>query len=64
MMLFALPLYLGFLGILSPLFLLIALLFFTGIPPTEKQALLSKGKDYREYQRTTSPFIPWFVSKV
>jgi steroid 5-alpha reductase family enzyme len=64
MMMFALPLHLGFVGILSPLFLLIAILFFTGIPPTEKQALLSKGQEYREYQKTTSAFIPWFVSKV
>ncbi len=33
--------------------------FVTGIPHTEKQALKSRGDDYREYQRTTSPFIPW-----
>ena len=31
----------------------------TGIPPTEAQALASRGDDYRAYQRTTSPFVPW-----
>jgi steroid 5-alpha reductase family enzyme len=37
-----------------------ALLKVTGIPWTERQALVSRGEDYREYQRTTSSFIPWF----
>ena len=35
----------------------------TGIPPTEAQALASRGEDYRQYQRTTSAFIPWFPKK-
>ena len=35
-------------------------LFVTGIPPTEAQALASRGDDYRQYQRTTSAFVPWF----
>jgi steroid 5-alpha reductase family enzyme len=58
--LFALPLDLGFVGILSPVFLFIAFFYFTGIPPTEKQALLSKGQEYARYQKTTSAFFPWF----
>ena len=37
-----------------------ALLKVTGIPWAERQALVSRGVDYREYQRTTSAFIPWF----
>jgi steroid 5-alpha reductase family enzyme len=37
-----------------------ALLKVTGIPWVERQALASRGEDYREYQRTTSSFIPWF----
>jgi steroid 5-alpha reductase family enzyme len=37
-----------------------ALLKVTGIPWAERQALASRGEDYREYQRTTSSFIPWF----
>ncbi len=40
-----------------------AMLYFltkvTGIPPTEAQALRSRGDAYREYQRTTSAFLPW-----
>jgi steroid 5-alpha reductase family enzyme len=31
----------------------------TGIPPTEVQALRSRGDAYREYQRTTNAFFPW-----
>jgi steroid 5-alpha reductase family enzyme len=36
------------------------LLRVTGIPLTEKHSIESKGAAYREYQRTTSAFIPWF----
>ena len=36
------------------------LLRVTGIPATEAQALCSRGDQYREYQRTTSAFVPWF----
>ena len=39
------------------------LFWVTGIPFTEQQALRSRGKDYLEYQRTTSIFIPWFPKK-
>ena len=39
--------------------LLYLVLFKTGIPPTEQQALASRGEDYRRYQRTTSAFVPW-----
>ncbi|MEQ8210337.1 MAG: DUF1295 domain-containing protein [Lacipirellulaceae bacterium] len=45
---------------LVALSLLYLILFKTGIPPTEKQALKSRGEDYREYQRTTNAFVPWF----
>lgn len=44
----------------TPLFLLFLLLFVTGIPYNEKRNLESRGEDYRRYQRSTSPFIPWF----
>ena len=47
----------------APLVMLYFLLKVTGIPPTEAQALASRGEDYREYQRTTSAFIPWFPKK-
>lgn len=44
----------------GPLVMLVFLLKVTGIPPTEKRALQSRGDQYREYQRTTSAFFPWF----
>jgi steroid 5-alpha reductase family enzyme len=50
----------GALGFAAPLLMLGLILFVTGIPPTEAQALRSRGDDYREYQRTTSAFVPWF----
>ncbi len=50
----------GWLALTSPLSMLALILFVTGIPPTEAQALRSRGEDYREYQRTTSAFVPWF----
>lgn len=34
--------------------------YITGIPPTEKQALRSRGDDYRRYQREVNALIPWF----
>lgn len=48
---------------LVPLVLLYLFFRVTGIPPTEAQALASRGDDYRHYQRTTSVFIPWFPKK-
>ena len=44
---------------LAPLFMFLFLWFVTGIPYTERQALKSRGDDYRQYQKSTSPFIPW-----
>jgi steroid 5-alpha reductase family enzyme len=49
----------GWLGLAAPLVILLSILFVTGIPPTEAQALASRGDDYRAYQRTTSAFVPW-----
>ena len=50
----------GWLAFLSPALILYFLLGLTGIPATEAQALRSRGEEYREYQRTTSAFVPWF----
>ena len=44
---------------LAPLVMFAFLYFVTGIPYTERQALLSRGEDYRNYQQTTSAFFPW-----
>lgn len=56
----ALPGPAGWAGLASPLAMLGLMLFVTGIPPTEAQALRTRGEDYREYQRSTSAFFPWF----
>jgi steroid 5-alpha reductase family enzyme len=44
---------------LGPVAMLVFLFRLTGIPYTEKQAIRSRGDAYREYQRTTSVFVPW-----
>ncbi len=44
---------------LGPVAMLAFLFRVTGIPQTEKQALRSRGDAYRNYQKTTSVFIPW-----
>ena len=44
---------------IGPVVMLVALNWLTGIPFVEAQSLRSRGDDYRDYQRTTSRFIPW-----
>lgn len=50
----------GWTTVYAPAIITYLLLKVTGIPPTEASALLRKGDAYREYQRTTSPFLPRF----
>ena len=45
--------------VLGPVLMFWFLYKITGIPWTEEQAVKSRGDDYREYQRSTSMFIPW-----
>jgi steroid 5-alpha reductase family enzyme len=45
---------------IGPLAMGYALLYVTGIPLAEEQALARRGEEYRQYQRTTSAFVPWF----
>lgn len=54
----------GLLAWLSPVIMFTILVKFTGIPPAEKQAILSRGEDYRRYQQETNAFFPWFPRKV
>lgn len=49
----------GMIAVICPTLMLFFLLRVTGIPYTEAQSLKSKGNAYAEYQKTTSPFIPW-----
>ncbi len=50
----------GWVSWVCPALMLYFLLRVTGIPATEEQAVRSRGEDYRQYQRTTSAFVPWF----
>ena len=50
----------GWTTIYAPAIITYLLLKVTGIPPTEASALKRKGEAYRQYQRTTSPFVPKF----
>jgi steroid 5-alpha reductase family enzyme len=45
--------------LVGPALMAFFLIKVTGIPATEAQALSSRGDDYRDYQRTTSAFVPW-----
>ena len=58
--LFAWPSPWGWVTNYCPLLMLFFLFRVTGIPMTEEQAVRSRGDDYRDYQRTTSAFAPWF----
>lgn len=49
--------------LLGPLLMGASLLWLTGIPFTEAQALRSRGEDYRAYQREVSVFVPWFPKR-
>ncbi len=53
----------GWLNIIFPMAMLYFILFKTGIPPTEAQAIKSRGEAYRQYQKTTSAFFPWLPKK-
>jgi len=54
---------LWFLTLGGPVMMYVFLMKVTGIPHTEAQAIKSRGDDYRQYQATTSMFIPWFPKK-
>ena len=58
--LMALPAPWGWMAIVAPVAMLHFLLNVTGIPLTEKLSVEKRGDVYREYQRTTSAFVPWF----
>lgn len=50
----------GWVSLLGPVLLYFLLTRVSGVPLTEEQALLSRGDDYRAYQKTTPAFFPWF----
>jgi steroid 5-alpha reductase family enzyme len=49
----------GWAMIHAPAIILFLLLKVTGIPPTEASAVKRKGDAYRDYQKSTSAFMPW-----
>jgi steroid 5-alpha reductase family enzyme len=50
----------GWIAVIAPASILYLLLRVTGIPMTEEQSVRHRGVAYREYQKTTSAFVPWF----
>lgn len=44
---------------LAPLIMLVFLVFLTGIPFSEQQAMRTRGDEYRIYRQQTSAFFPW-----
>ncbi|RMH32805.1 MAG: DUF1295 domain-containing protein [Nitrospirae bacterium] len=49
--------------LIGPVLMTWALLKVSGVPFNEAQALASRGELYRQYQRTTSRFLPWFPKR-
>ena len=49
----------GLIALVPQAIILASIFGVTGIPPTEKQAICSKGDAYRDYQKRVSRFIPW-----
>jgi steroid 5-alpha reductase family enzyme len=49
----------GALAWTAPALLALLIVFVTGVPPTEAQAVRSRGDDYRAYQREVSVLVPW-----
>ena len=60
----ALPAPWGWTTIFAPVLMLFFLLRVTGIPYTEQQSIRSRGDAYRQYQLTTSAFVPWFKKRI
>ncbi len=48
---------------LGPITMFVFLRYLSGVPWAEQQALRSRGADYRDYQRRTSIFFPWFPDR-
>lgn len=51
---------LGWSAAIAPVAMGLSTRFFTGVPFTEKRALVSRGDDYRRYMAETNVFFPWF----
>ena len=47
----------------GPLVMYVFLRWISGVPHTEAQSLRTRGEAYRDYQRRTPMFFPWFPRK-
>jgi steroid 5-alpha reductase family enzyme len=50
----------GWLAGIQPALMFVLVRFVSGVPFTERQALKSRGDDYRRYQAETNAFVPWW----
>jgi steroid 5-alpha reductase family enzyme len=57
------PFHIWALSWIGPVMMFASLMWVSGVPYTEAQALRSRGENYRAYQRKTSVLIPWFPKK-
>lgn len=53
----------GFWSIFSPAVMLLMLLVFSGVKISEDVSIKSKGEAYKQYQKETSAFFPWFPKR-
>ncbi|MGZ3884857.1 MAG: DUF1295 domain-containing protein [Bacteroidia bacterium] len=63
-LIFALASPYGWLALICPLSIGYLIFKVTGIPMTEEQSIRSRGEAYKDYQRTTSAFVPWFKKEL
>lgn len=52
----------GIVGIISPAFITLLLLFVSGVPMLEKH--YKDNKEFQAYSKVTSRFLPWFPKKI
>lgn len=61
--LFSLTYPLGWISLIGPAAMFWFITRVTGIPLTEEQAIKSRGEKYRDYQKSTNAFFPWFPKR-
>lgn len=54
----------GWAAVISPVIMYVLMIYVSGVPLAEHQALESRGDDYRRYQQVTSMFFPWPKKKI
>ncbi|TVQ63772.1 MAG: DUF1295 domain-containing protein [Phycisphaerales bacterium] len=50
----------GWIALIAPVLMLLLVTKVSGVPPTERRMLATRGEAFRAYQRRTSAFFPWF----